>query len=404
MDRDKFDILNMEKKNCFDFFWNEVSLKEDSYGLIRDNTSAKNKNMASIASIGFGLSAIIIGIENGFITKEQGEERVLKTLNTLYNKADHMNGFLYHFLDMNTAKRYGRCEPSIIDTALLLMGALNCAEYFGGEIEEYFEKLYKRVNWQWYRDCDKNLFYMGYHEERGGFVGAWDLYAEQFIMYALGVASPTYKVDPSMFYDFAIRRADYKQYKDIIYTHTGSLFTYQFSHAWLDFRNTIDKREINWFENSIKATLANRQYCIDNPKNLKTYNENAWGMTACLTPKGYVGNQGGLPSHNNNTNVADGTVPPCGPIGSIVFTPSESISSMNYFYDTFKDNLWGKYGFNDAYNLDIEPNWFSKDVIGIDKGISILMIENYQTELIWKLTMKNKYIKKAFELMEIKTV
>ena len=227
-----------------------------------------------------------------------------------------------------------------------------------------------------------------------------DLYAEQFMMYFLGVASPTHPINKEMFYDFGRKVGSYKEH-EMIYTHTGSIFTYQFSHAWLDLRNTKDRLGVDWFENSKVATLANRQYCIDNPDNLKTYNENAWGMTACETPHGYDGSQGALPSCNNNTNTADGTVPPCGPIGSIVFTPQESISAMNYLYENFP-KLWGKYGFFDAYNLDVEIPWFSDTVIGIDKGISIIMLENYRTGLIWDLTMKNKYIKNAMELLEIR--
>lgn len=391
-------ILDLEAKGCFDFFWNEVTIEGKGYGLIRDNTHKFAHNVSSVASVGYGLSAIIIGVERGWITYEQGYERVLGTLKTLRDDVEHMEGFFFHFVEMDSGKRAWNSEVSIIDTAITIMGALTAAEYYKGEVEELFEELYQRINWEWYRDSNKNMFYMGYHIGRG-FEGWWDLYAEQFMMYFLGVASPTYPINKEMFYDFGRKVGKYKDY-EMIYTHTGSLFTYQFSHAWLDLRQTKDRLGVDWFENSRLATLANRQYCIDNPNGSKTYNKNAWGMTACETPSGYMGSQGALPSANNNTHTADGTVPPCGPAGSIVFTPQESIESLNYLYEQFPQ-LWGKYGFNDAYNLDVEPAWFSDVVIGIDKGITLIMLENYRTGLIWDLTMQNKYIKDAMKILEI---
>lgn len=396
----RLDILDLEAKGCFDFFWNEVCTEGEGYGLIKDNTSKweSHVNIASVASVGFGLSAIIIGVERGWITYEQGKKRALGTLKTLYNNVGQVSGFFNHFVDMYTGKRAWGSEISVIDTAIAIMGALTCSEYFKGEVEEWFEKIYQRIDWDFYRNKETNEFYMGYSQENGPF-GRWDMYAEQFMMYFLGVASPTHPIPASMFYDF---RRDIGSYggDEFIYTPVGSIFPYQFSHAWIDFRNTEDKQGVDWFENSVKASIANRQYCIDNPNNLKSFHKNAWGMTACETPHGYDGSQGTLPSHNKHT--ADGTVPPCGAIGSIVFTPEEAIDAMNYYYDTFKDKLWGKYGFNDAYNLDVTPEWFCENVIGIDKGISLLMIENYRSGLIWKLTMQNKYMKKAMELLEFK--
>lgn len=397
-------ILDLEAKGCFDFFWNEATTEGKGFGLIRDNTAQyeTHKNVSSVASVGFGLSAIVVGVERGWITYEQGYERTLGTLKTLYNDVDQTEGFFNHFVGMDSGKTAWNSEVSVIDTGIAIMGALTSAEYFKGEIEEYFEKIYQRINWEWYRNKETNQFYMGYGGQEKGHFGAWDMYAEQFMMYFLGVASPTNPVPASMFYDF---RRDIGSYggDEFIYTPVGSIFPYQFSHAWIDFRNTEDKLGVDWFDNSVKASLANRQYCIDNPNGLKSFHKNAWGMTACETPHGYDGSQGTLPSHKGGTvHTADGTVPPCGAIGSIVFTPEESIEAMNYYYDTYKE-LWGRYGFKDSYNLDVSPEWFCEYEIGIDKGVSILMLENYRSGLLWKLTMQNKYMKKAMELLEIKT-
>ncbi|HPO26484.1 MAG TPA: glucoamylase family protein [Petrotogaceae bacterium] len=387
------DIVQTEAKLSFDFFWNEASLMENSYGLIKDNTV---HDAASIASVGFGLSAIVVGVNRGWITREEGYKRVVGTLKTFYSKAEQKEGFFIHFLDMQTARRTWHSEVSVIDTAIFLMGALCAAEYFKGEAEEYFEKIYKRVNWQWYTNKKKNMFYMGYWYENG-FHGAWDLYAEQLMMYILGAASPSFPIDPSMYYEFKRNTGCYRDYQ-LIYTWTGSIFTYQFTHAWIDFRKLYDKNGVNWYENSVNATKAARQYCIDLKGKYKTFGECSWGLTACDSPDGYRGDFGAAPNGENSTvGKTDGTIPPAGAIGSIVFVPDEVIDAMNH-YRTF-DNLWGRYGFKDAYNLD--KNWFSKTHIGIDKGISLLMIENYLSGLIWEVTMRNKYIKKGLEKLLI---
>lgn len=151
-------------------------------------------------------------------------------------------------------------------------------------------------------------------------------------------------------------------------------------------------------ENSIKETKANREYCIDNKSKFKTYGENYWGLTACLSSKGYIG-PGAEPCDTNLEIENDGTISPCGAIGSIVFTPKESIQAIEYYYNTFR-KLWGKYGFKDGFNLEGEKDWFAREYIGIDKGIGMLMIENYLNETIWKYFMKNEYVIKGLEMLE----
>lgn len=390
----KKDILCKEQKLSFDFFWNEVSLKEKTYGLIRDNTG---HDVASVASVGFGLSAIPTGVENKWITREEGYERALKTLKTFFYNAEHKEGFFIHFLDMENASRTWQSEVSIIDTALFLMGALTVGEYFGGEVNDYFEKIYARVNWNWYTDKQKNMFYMGYWYEKG-FGGHWDLYAEQLMMYILGAASPTHPTDPEMYYTFGRNIGKYGDY-EMIYTWTGSIFTYQYTHAWIDFRKLKDRNGTNWFENSVLASKASRQYSIDMKSKYITFSENSWGLTACDSPTGYRGDFGAPPAGKNNTVCkTDGTIAPAGALGSFVFMPEEvGEAAQNY---AGIDKLNGKYGFKDAYNLD--KNWISDIEIGIDKGIGILMYENYKTGMIWDIVMRNKYIKEGLKKLEIK--
>ena len=303
---------------------------------------------------------------------------------------------------METGKREWNCELSIIDTAIFICGAITCGEYFGGEIKQKANKLYLKINWKWYLNSETNQFYMGYSPEQG-FWGKWDMYAEQLMLYILAVASPNFSVDPVVYHQFQKPKADYGEIKDIIHTYCGTLFTYQFSHAWIDFRGRKDEEGIDWFENSIKATKANRKYCINEKKKFRTFGENSWGLTPSLGPKGYSGGYGAEPAFADLNKENDGTVAPCGAIGSIVFTPKESISAMEYYYN-YVPKLWGKYGFRDAYNLEGEKEWYSVEDIGIDKGISMVMLENYLSGTIWQCFMKNKFVEKGLKKLKIQKI
>lgn len=140
---------------------------------------------------------------------------------------------------------------------------------------------------------------------------------------------------------------------------------------------------------------------INNSQKFKTFNENSWGLTACIGPKGYSAGYGAMPTHSNLEKENDGTISPSGAAGSIVFTPELSIKALENYYNNFP-KLWGKYGFKDSYNLDTPKEWYAKEYIGIDKGISMLMIENYFTGLIWKYFMQNKYVIKGLEELEMR--
>ena len=392
------ELLKKELRGCYKFFIKEANKNKNSkgYGLIRDK-SVLSPKIASIASVGYGLSALVIGVERNWITFPKAYERVSKTLDTFLNNMESTNGFFYHFINLETAKREWKSEVSIIDTAIFICGALLSGEYFGGTVKEKATKLYKNINWEWYLDKSTNQFYMGYLPE-SGFSGHWDMYAEQLMLYILAVASPTFPVEVSTYKDFQKPVTDYKQIKNIVYTYCGTLFTYQYSHAWIDFRNRKDEQGIDWFENSIKATLANREYCIENKEKFKTFGENSWGLTACIGPKGYNGGFGAMPAFST-LEENDGTISPSGAAGSIVFTPELSINALTHYAHYSK--FWGKYGFKDAYNLDGKKPWYAKECIGIDKGISMIMIENYLSGLIWEYFMKNEYVQNGLEKLNI---
>lgn len=393
-------ILDLEAKASFDFFWNTASTREESYGLIPDNTN--NPYMCSIASIGFGLAAIPIGVHRGWITREEGEERAWHTLVTMNTKPQTMHGFYYHFLDMDTCQRYHGSELSVIDTALMVAGALCAGAYFGGRVLEQADLMYGRVDWNWYRNPETGYFYMGYDDRAhpNQHFGAWDMCAEQLIMYVLACGSPTYPLGADVYYDCPMSNGSYDGIENIYHSPGGALFVYQFSHAFVDFRGKKDARGIDWFENSVKATLANRRYCINHHHQFRTYHANSWGLTACETPSGYSGAPGTAPSNVDNSKINDGTVAPCGAVGSVAFTPKESIEAMEFYATDPK--LWCEYGFVDAYNLDVEPAWYSNRVIGIDKGIGLLMIENLRSGLVWETMMKHPSVQKGLEVMQIR--
>ncbi len=387
------DIIEWEMRGAFDFFWEQANTQPGSpgYGLIRDRYPG-SAGIASIASVGFGLTAYAIGVEKGYITLEQGYERAGGTLDTLL-KMDRTHGFYYHFVSMDTGKRAWQSEVSTIDTAILLMGVLTAGQYFGGEVQTKAQEIYAGVDWPWFVDPSRNMFYMAYRPEKG-FGGHWDFYAEQLMLYILAAGSPTHPIDPSVYYAFTRHYAKYGDGQPFIHSWFGSLFTYQYSHAWIDFRNYYDRKGVNWFANSVEASRAHVNFAIAADEKYLTIGPNAWGLTACDGPNGYNGRYGAPPSgYDNKQHFVDDTVPPAGAIGSILFVPEDAIRAMQYYYSF--DQLKGPYGFKDAFNLT--HNWFASDVIGIDKGISLLMLANYQGDVVYKITMQNESILRGLE-------
>lgn len=390
-------ILN-EEKACFDFFWETQNINPllGGCGLIPDRFPSNG--LASIASVGFGLASFIIGVKNNWITKEEGFSRAKLTLEGM-KKLDRVNGFYYHFYHEKVGIVAPGSEVSNIDTSIFLCGALVAGSYFGGDVLSLALEIYDEVNFPWFINPKSNNFYMSYDANTKSFAGEWDFYAEQLMMYFLLAGARVYKVeDPKIIYNsFRRNIGKYKEYS-FINSWYGSLFTYQFSHAFIDFRNIIDSNGVNWFENSTLATIANYQFCQDNKEEFLTFNEKSWGITACDTPTGYSGLLGTTPSGNNNiTYKNDGTIALAGSIGSLVFLPDKVIPCFKYFSTILDGKLIGDYGFYDSYNILKDKIWIAKSVIGIDKGISILMIENYRSELIWENFMKLDIIQNAIK-------
>lgn len=390
------DFLNLLQNRTFLFFWNEANPET---GLVKDraaNGEEKDEyTMSSIASVGFALPAYVIGAERGWVSEKDAYRRVLNTLKFFKDDIYNNNGFYYHFVDMNTGERTGSVELSTIDTALFLGGVLFVRQYYkdsdldqGNKVYDLATELYERVNWPWMLD-DGKTFTMGWKPNRKGgrFLPArWKHYDEAMLLYILGIGSPTTPVPADVWHNISRKIGRYGEH---IAIQSPPLFTHQYSHTFVDFRDKHDDYA-DYFQNSVSATLANREFCIDQSVNFKTYAEDIWGLTACDGPSGYMA-YGGKPGHAKH----DGTVAPTAAGGSICFTPELSIKCLRNLYDNYKDDLWGRYGFYDSFNVD--RKWVASDVIGIDQGTILLMIENYRTGLIWNYFMKNEEVVNAMD-------
>jgi len=391
-------FLDLITRKSFNFFWYNQDLDT---GLFLDTAGTSD---ASTGVSGFGLTALAIGVERGWVNRAEAEDRALKCIYTFIGdpdnpsrpKAKDKNGFYYHFLERDTAKRAGKCEVSTVDTALLICGALAAGEYFGGRVKEAADQLYKKAEWPKFiyeiPGLEDKLFTMGWAPEKGFLSSYWDYYTDEAIIVSLlAVGSPTHPLDMKVFYDWQRRKGSYKKTEPYIYTWHGALFAHQYAHAWFDFRDKVDAEGVDWWENSKRATLANRQFAIDNSITYSTYGPYSWGVTSMDHPEGYTMHYGMTPNGRSQT-IHDGTISPSGPAGSIVFTPILAIKTLKHFYYNYPF-LWGEYGFHDSFNLDIE--WTSSTYYGLGAGITLLAVENFQNGFVWRNFMKSGFIKDA---------
>jgi hypothetical protein len=393
-------LLDTIQHSAFKFFWQEAN---SSNGLIKDRSA--NGAPCSIASVGFGLSAICIGVDRGWVTRAAARDRVLTTLNTFWtgpqgsgNSYIGSFGLFYHFLDMSTATRTWSSELSTIDTGLLLAGIIDAKQYFSGtdsnetRIRALADSIYRRMNWDLMRNFNPGIM-LGWSPESGFIRAQWIGYNEATIMYILALGSPTYPVDFTAWQTWTqgYQAGSYFGYSYIIFP---PLFGHQYSHCWIDFRNINEpfmaQHGLTYFENSRRATLAQRGYSIANPRGHAGYSDSLWGITASDSPTGYSA-RGAPPAQND-----DGTIVPTAPISSIPFAPTECIRVARTMWENYRPQLWTQYGFRDAFNLNV--NWWDTDIIGIDQGPMIIMIENYRTGRVWQRFMSNPDVQRGLQL------
>jgi hypothetical protein len=402
---DNLNILLQELKGSIDFFLNFTNLNVDSQGFGLTVDSTKDPRLASIASTGFALTAWVIAAERGYLSLQRAREITQQTFHTLLHHASHHRGFFAHFLDMETGARHKKCEFSTIDTALCLNGVITAAAYFqDAETRDLAQQLLERVDWNFivFEKGGKALFRMAYNPDKGGdyvtgspgFIHQWDMAAEQKMMYLQAAA----RLDPALtrkLYQGFSRDTGLYENQKIIINPGGTLFAYQFSEAWLDTARYLDPDGMDWFNNTRLATLANRSFCLEHAHEFPTYRANSWGVSAGDSPWGYDVS-GATPALHPPT--PNGTVSIYGALSSLPFTPDLVLEMIHDLYHDHPQT-WGQYGFFDSYNLAVSPPWYSTTLYGIDKGCSMIMIENHLTRLVWETYTNSPYIQNALAIL-----
>jgi hypothetical protein len=388
-DQDEF--LEDLSRRSFRFFWEQA---DPTTGLVRDRALADSaapdaRTVASIAATGFGLTALCIAAERGWITREQARGRALATLRFYAEKSVHEHGWFYHFVDARTGERRCGSEISSIDTILLLAGMLTVRGYFSGdaEISRLACAVWNRIDFHWMLDDYPQLLSMGWLPEIGFIKSRWDHNCELGILYLLGIASPTNPLPIDSWYAWRRPKISYHGYEYI--SGAPPLFVHQYSQAWIDFRGHCERRApgTDWFENSVTATLAHRQFCLDLRERFPDYGENVWGITASDSVNGYVA-WGGPPA----TAGIDGTVVPCAAGGSLMLAPEVCLPALMTMRRKFGDRIYKRYGFVDAFQ---PSGWTDTDVIGIDVGITLLSAENLRTGRVWRWFHRNPEVQSA---------
>jgi hypothetical protein len=382
----------------FQYFWEEgdpeTGLVPDRARMDGSTLDENHRNVASIAATGFGLTALCIAADRNWINRSQAQERTRNTLRFFANKAFQQHGWFYHWLDAKTGVRRWNSEVSSIDTALLLGGVLTARQYFRDdpEIRKLATKIYERVDFQWMLNGQQLLLSHGWKPETGFLKPRWDTYSEDTILYLLAIGSPTHPISPASWY--ALWRDRYRYEGYTYFTTIGvPLFMHQYAHAWIDYRNQRETKadRIDYFENSVKATLAHRAFCINLAHDFPAFGPNVWGITASDSAKGYLA-WGGPPRDSD----IDGTVVPSAAGGSLMFTPELSVAALRTMREKYGQKVYGKYGFIDAFNPG--TGWVDSDVIGINAGIILLSAENARTGNVWSWFMRNPEIPRAMRL------
>lgn len=404
------------KLRTFTYFW-------EVYDTLTWQTDDRypTRSFTSIAATGFALPSYITGIHNGYISREQGAERVYKVLDWLWespqgsepSSVSGYRGFYYHFLNYGTGTRYKRVELSTIDTALLMAGILTAQSYFDGDsdqekhIRDLADKLYRRVEWNWAMDNNPTMS-MGWYPESGFIETQWRGYDESMILLILALGSPDHPV-PDEAWSTWTSTNEWADFYGFEHVNFGPLFGHQYSHMFIDFRQIQDdylrSRGVDYFENSRRGTLANRAYCIDNPNGFKGYSENIWGLSACDGPayEKRIINGETVQFRTYSARGAasdyiedDGTITPTAAGGSIPFAPEETLAALYEMKNLFGDDIYSSYGFLDSFNLTYdEEGWFNTDHIAINQGPILIQLENHQTGLIWDILKTNPYIRKG---------
>lgn len=424
------DLLSDIQERAFRFFWDTT---DAATGLAPDRWPTPS--FASIAAIGFALTAYGVGEKHGWITRQQHRDRTLASLEFLAKApsgpaatgVSGYKGFFYHFLDAKTGTRYGRTELSTIDTSLLLGGVLFAQSWFDradpaeARIRDLAEQLYRAVEWDWIVPRPPFVS-MGWHPESGFIRSDWNTYNEGMILYVLALASPTHPLPPATW--AALTQKFDKSWGNRWgepHLQFAPMFGHQYSHVWIDFRGIRDpyiaSKGIDYFENSRRATYAQRAYANENPGGKIGYGDDCWGLTACDGPGDFKVTIDGREreffsySARGPGERDDGTLAPTAALGSVAFAPEIVEPMIGKMHARYGAGIYDKYGFLDSFNPTLtrterplqhgklvpDVGWVDGDYLGIDQGPIVLMIENLRTGLIWDVMRRNPHIRRGLE-------
>jgi len=397
------DLLDAIEHAAVDYFLESVN---PANGLVPDTSRAGSP--CSIAVVGFALSVYPIAVERDWASREQVLEYSLAALRFFRDSdqgggpdATGYKGFYYHFIDMQAGKRLWRCELSMIDTALLLAGILTARMYFDrddpeeNELRAIAEQLYLRVDWRW---SGHGTIRQGWKPESGFLHYGWEGYSESIVLYVLAMGSPACPLLTDA-YDAWTATYQWENLYGIDFLYAGPLFIHQFSHAWIDFRGIRDAfmrdNRSDYFENSRRAVLIQREYARRNPLEFAGYGENCWGLTACDGPDASTATGAdagarlfGYAARGVPYGPDDGTLAGWAPLASLPFEPAitlQAVRTMQQRYPEMRPD--GRYAssFNPGLANTSGASWVSPGHYGLDQGIVAMMIENYRSGLVWRL-------------------
>lgn len=377
-------VLDDLSRRAVQYFWEQSHPKT---GLTLDRANNKEdqprtEHVASIAATGFALSALAIGAERGWIERDKALERARKTMRTLVDFPIRSRGWYLHWVDWESGNRLWKSEVSTIDSGILWAGMLIAERYFKDpEITRASDRILREVDWEWMltdggAKPDSLSLTMGWHPETGFIKARWDSYNELMLLYILALGANE-RFPEKSWADWKRPEIEYKGLKLLV---GGPLFLHQMSHVFYDFSGRRDALGYDYWVGARNATLANRQYCVDNPKGFEAYGPDVWGLSACDGPDGY--NAFGAPGWISD----DGTLAPAAAVASVLFTPSESLAAAKAIQAKHPET-YGRYGYTTGFNPT--RKWQSPDVIGIDLGQMLLAIENHRDGLPHRLSMSH---------------
>lgn len=423
------------EERTFGYFWDLVNREN---GLVPDRWPTPA--FASIAAVGFALTAYPVGVDRGWITRKDASDVTLATMRFFWNApqgdapsgiSGH-KGFFYHFLDMKTGHRFGKVELSTIDSSLLFLGMLFSAEYFDGtdpqeqEIRKLATAIVDRADWRWFQPLSAAIP-MGWHPETGFIARNWDGYNEGMMAYILALGSGGHAVPDGAWDEWTKPYPGFWRGEgDTRHLAFAPMFGHQYSQMWIDFRGIKDavmrsETDLDYFENSRRSTFANRAYCIANPLKWEGYSRDIWGLTACDGP-GYfklpfMGEERQFYGYaargplGQPDELDDGTMAPTAALGSLPFAPEICIPAAEALRQFQGGRLYGKYGFYDSFNpsfiyqgkaidkgsVDPQLGWVDDDYIGIDQGPILCQLANYRSDFVWRYMRKSAIIKRGLQ-------